>query len=346
MDGSPAGTGGRSRHLGLADARAYAARVLEHFGTSPANAALVADALVRAEADGLATHGLSRLPSYGAMAAAGKIDGHAVPALRRLAPAVLVVDAGNGFASPALALGLPELATIARESGVGLMAIRRSSHFGVAGQPVEALADMRLVALAFANAPASIAPWGGKRAVFGTNPMAFATPLRARPPAVVDFSVARVARGNLLAAVQRGEASIPEGWALDGEGRPTTDARAGLAGTMVPMGEAKGTALAFVIEVMAAALTASTFALDAPSFFDGTGPAAAVGQLVIAIDPGIAAGDAYLDHLERLALAIESEPGARLPGTRRLANRARAAREGVTLGAEVQRALAEMGFAG
>ncbi|MCS0504014.1 Ldh family oxidoreductase [Ancylobacter mangrovi] len=333
------------RRVTLDEARLYAARVLERFGTLPANAALTARALVAAEADGLATHGLSRLPSYSAMVASGKIDGHAVPVARRVAPAVLAVDAGNGFAYPAIETGLPQLEAITREAGIGLMILRRSSHFGVAGQPVERLAEQGLVGLAFANAPASIAPWGGRKAMFGTNPIAFATPLKGRAPAVVDLSVAKVARGNLMAAAQRGE-PIPEGWALDAEGRPTTDAKAGLGGTMVPMGEAKGTALAFIIEVMAAALTASTLSIDAPSFFDGEGPPAALGQLVISIDPSRGAGDAYLDHLERLARTIEAEPGARLPGTRRLANRDRAAGEGVVIGVALQRALAGMGFTG
>lgn len=334
------------RIVPLDKARDYAASVLSRFGTAPQNAAITAGALVAAEADGLVTHGLTRLPSYASMVAAGKIDGHARTVLRRVAPSVLAVDAGNGFAYPAIQEGLPEIAMLARESGIALMAVRRSSHFGVAGQPVEALAEQGLVGLAFSNASASVAPWGGRQAVFGTNPLAFATPLKGRPPAVVDLSVAKVARGNILAAVQRGDAAIPEGWALDPEGRPTTDPKAGLAGTMVPMGAAKGTALAFLIEVMAAALTASTFSFDAPSFFDGSGPAAAIGHVVIAIDPVRVAGDAYLDHLERLALAMESEPGARLPGTRRLANRERAAREGVVIRASLQKALAEMGFTG
>ncbi|MDQ0510417.1 Ldh family oxidoreductase [Ancylobacter amanitiformis] len=346
MEALPAVPAFHDLHLSLDAARAHAAGVLAHFGTGTENARRTAEALVAAEADGLGTHGLARLPSYGAMVASGKIDGHAEPALHRVAPSVIAVDAGNGFAYPAIELGLPRLAEVARETGIAMMAIRRSSHFGVAGQPVEKLAGEGLVGLAFSNAPASIAPWGGKRAVYGTNPIAFATPLKGRPPALVDLSVAKVARGNLLAAVQRGDSSIPEGWALDCDGNPTTDAKAGLAGTMVPMGEAKGTALAFMIEVMAAALTASTFAFDAPSFFDGKGPPAAVGHVVIAIDPGVVAGDAYLDHLERLAHAIEQEPGARLPGTRRLVNRARAAREGVVLGASLQKALAGMGFPG
>lgn len=331
--------------LTLDEARAYAGRVLETFGTAPANAAITARALVAAEADGLGSHGLARLPSYAAMVAAGKIDGHAVPTSRRVAPSVLVVDAGNGFAYPAIEQALPLAEEIARETGIALISMRRSSHFGVAGQPVEKLAERGLVALAFSNASASIAPWGGKKAVFGTNPLAFATPLRDRPPAVVDLSVAKVARGNVLAAAQRGE-PIPEGWALDKEGRPTTDSKAGLAGTMVPMGEAKGTALAFLIEVMAAGLTASTFAFDAPSFFDGEGPPAAVGHVMIAIDPSRTAGAAYLDHMERLAAMIEGEPGARLPGQRRLANREKTARDGVSVPPALRAALAGMGFPG
>ncbi|HSI41695.1 MAG TPA: Ldh family oxidoreductase [Xanthobacteraceae bacterium] len=330
-------------HISLAQARRFAARVLEAAGTAPANAEITATALVAAEADGLGSHGLARLPSYSAMVAAGKIDGHAVPSARRTAPAVLSVDAGNGFAYPALALAVPQLAELARDTGIALVGLRRSSHFGVAGQPVEALAERGLLALAFANAPASIAPWGGRRPLFGTNPLAFATPLKGRPPAVVDLSVARVARGNVLAAAQRGE-PIPEGWALDSEGRPTTNAKAGLRGTMVPMGEAKGTALAFVIEVMAAALTASSFSSDTSSFFDGEGPPTAVGQVLIAIDPGRLAGAAYLDHLERLAAAMESEPGARLPGTRRLANRARAAKDGVRVTSALRAELAALGL--
>lgn len=332
------------RRLTLAEAADYAAAFLEHCGTSPANARVTAAALIAAEADGLSTHGFARLPGYGAMVAAGKLDGHAVPTLRRVAPTVLAVDAGNGFAYPAIELCLPELAELAREAGIALAGLRRSSHFGVAGHAVEKLAERGLVALAFANAPASIAPWGGRRALFGANPMALATPLRGRPPAVVDLSVAKVARGNILAAAQRGE-PIPEGWALDPDGNPTRDAKAGLAGTMVPMGEAKGTALAFLIEVMAAALTASAFSADSASFFDGEGPPPAVGQSIIAIDPSRLAGAAYLDHVERLARSIEDEPGARLPGARRLANREKAGREGVTLGAALRRSLREMGFA-
>ncbi|MFG1462677.1 Ldh family oxidoreductase [Xanthobacter sp. DSM 24535] len=332
------------RRLDLDGARAYAAAVLEHFNTSPANAAVVAEALVAAESDGLPSHGLARLPSYGLQAMSGKIDGHATPSVRKAAPSVVAVDAANGFAYPAVRLAEEQLVPLAKEMGIAIAGIRRSSHFGVAGHPVERMAQHGLIALAFTNAPASIAPWGGRRPVFGTNPIAFATPLLDRPPVVVDLSVSKVARGHILAAAQKGE-PIPEGWALDKDGQATTDAKAGLAGTMVPMGEAKGTALAFMVEVLSAAINAATFAIDAPSFFDGEGPSPAIGQTLVAIDPGPMAGPGYLDHLARLVEAIEGQDGARIPGSRRIAARARVASAGVLVSAALERELAKLGFA-
>jgi (2R)-3-sulfolactate dehydrogenase (NADP+) len=331
--------------ISIAQARAYAAEVLESFGTAPANADIVAQALVAAEADGLPSHGLARLPSYGVMVRAGKIDGAAVPTLRRAAPSVVAVDAANGFAYPAVHLAEEALVPVVRETGIAIAGVRRSSHFGVAGHPVERLAEAGLVAMAFTNAPASIAPWGGNAPVFGTNPIAFATPVPGRPPAVVDLSVSKVARGHILAAVQKGE-PIPEGWALDQDGKPTTDAKVGLAGTMVPMGEAKGTALAFMVEILSAAVNAATFSMDASSFFNGEGPPPAIGQTIIAFDPARLAGPGYLDHLLRLVESIEGQEGARLPGTRRIMARAKAEAEGVLVTPALERELAGHGFAG
>ena len=148
---------------------------------------------------------------------------------------------------------------------------------------VERLAQAGMVALFFANAPAAMAPWGGKRALFGTDPIAFACPLPDHAPIVVDMSLSKVARGHILAAIQKGE-PIPEGWALDADGKPTTDAKAALAGTMVPLGDAKGTALALMVELLAAGLTGANFAHEASSFLDAEGPPPGTGQLIIAID--------------------------------------------------------------
>lgn len=314
--------------LTLTETRELVAAALIRAGTAPGNAAVVAEALVAAEADGLKGHGLSRVPSYAAQVRAGKIDGHANPGVSRAAPGVLAIDAGLGFAYPALARATAELPAIARAQGVAVAAIRRSHHCGAAGHPVERLAEAGLVALLFANTPAAIAPWGGSRAVFGTNPIAFACPLPEGAPIVADLSLSKVARGNILAAKQKGE-PIPEGWALDAEGRPTTDPAAALKGTMLPAGDAKGTVLAMMVELLAAGLTGATYAADAASFLDAEGGPPATGQLLIAIDPGATGGSAA--HFAELALAISGQAGARLPGSRRGTLRAAAAAEGVEI---------------
>src|SRR5215203_1450825 len=173
--------------LTLAEAEEIVVAALMRANTSEPNAGSVARALVRAEAEGLKGHGLSRVPTYAAQARVGKIDGFATPQVTRPKPAAVAA--------------LPEAA---RAQGVAVAPIRRSHHAGAAGHPVEALAEAGLVALLFANTPAAIAPWGGSVGVFGTNPIAFACPLPDRAPIVVDLSLSKVARGNILAAKQKG----------------------------------------------------------------------------------------------------------------------------------------------
>jgi (2R)-3-sulfolactate dehydrogenase (NADP+) len=294
------------------------------------NARSVARALIAAEADGLKGHGLSRVATYAAQAKAGKVDGFATPTSARPRPAVLAVDAAHGFAYPAIELAVAELPAVARAQGVAAAPVRRSHHCGAAGHPVERLAEAGLMAILFANTPAAIAPWGGSVGVFGTNPIAFACPLPDRAPIVVDLSLSKVARGNILAAKQKGE-RIPEGWALDAAGQPTTDPEAALKGTMLPLGDAKGTALALMVELLAAGLTGANFAADASSFLDDKGPAPGTGQHIVAFDPSALGGEGTLAHCARLAAAIEDQPGARLPGARRIALRERAAKEGLTI---------------
>jgi (2R)-3-sulfolactate dehydrogenase (NADP+) len=317
--------------LTLAEAHALVTDTLVRCRTSAANAACVARALVAAEADGLKGHGLSRLPSYAAQAKVGKVDGFATPNVTRPRPATLAVDARNGFAFPAIDAAAAALPEVARSEGVAAAAIRRSHHCGAAGHPVERLAEAGLVALMFANTPAAIAPWGGTQGVFGTNPVAFACPLPGRPPIVIDLSLSKVARGNILAAQQRGE-RIPEGWALDAGGRPTTDPGAALGGTMVPLGDAKGTALALMVELLAAGLTGANFAAEASSFLDAKGAPPGTGQLIIVVDPAGFGGTGGAGRFAALARSVEQQPGARLPGTRRLAARREAAADGIVLG--------------
>lgn len=308
-----------------------ATRALIASNTSPDNARAVAEALVAADLDGLSSHGVSRLPAYADQARSGKVDGHAVPEVAVVAPSAVRVDARTGFAFPAIRQGLDAAMACARETGVAAVAVTDSHHFGVAGHHVERVAEAGLVALGFGNSPAAIAPWGGARGVFGTNPIAFATPRQDRPPLVVDLSLSKVARGKVMVARQRGEA-IPEGWGLDARGRDTTDPAAVLdGGTMVPLGDAKGAALALVVEILAAALTGARFGFEASSFFTAEGPAPRVGQFFLVMDPVRLAGYDFPNRLEVLLEAITGQPGTRLPGDRRLRLRARHAEEGVDI---------------
>lgn len=303
--------------------RGLVARALENAGTAPANAASVAAALVQAEIDGQKGHGLARVPAYAAQARAGKVDGRATPRAVRVRPAAVVVDAADGFAYPAIDLAIAELAAIAPAQGIAIAAIRHSHHFGVAGRPAERLAEKGLVAIVLGNSPKAIAPWGGRQALFGTNPIAFAAPRRRDAPLVIDLSLSKVARGRVMMAAQKGE-PIPADWALDRDGNPTTDARAALDGAMLAMGDAKGAALALMVEILAAALTASHLGFEASSFFTADGPPPRVGQVLLAIEPEAPSGGAFAERLETLLAAMLAQPGVRLPGARRLASRAQA----------------------
>jgi (2R)-3-sulfolactate dehydrogenase (NADP+) len=321
--------------IAAAELEALIAAALVASRTSPANAGSVARALAQAEIDGQTGHGLARVPSYAAQAKAGKVDGHATPAARQTRPGSLMIDAANGFAYPAFDLAIARLPALAAAGGLAAAGIVRSHHAGVAGRHAERLAELGLLALVFANTPRAMAPWGGKALVFGTNPMAFAVPRPDAPPIVVDMALSQVARGKIVSAAQKGEA-IPAGWAVDEHGEPTTDAAAALKGALLPVGGAKGSALAFMVEVLAAALTGARFGFEASSFLDADGSPPGVGQLLIAIDADAFAGaDALTDRVAALAGMIESDGAARLPGARRIALRAKAARDGVAVDAKL-----------
>lgn len=234
--------------LSFGAARALAASALRAAGASAEAAHHTAEALARADLDGIASHGLSRVPAYVAQLRAGKVKGDAVPSVTRPAEATVAVDAADGLAYPAIATALAWAASLLPQRGVIAAGVRNSHHAGALGLFVEDLARTAgAFAIAFTNSPAGIAPAGSGTPLFGTNPIAFACPMTGRDPLVIDLSLSMVARGRIMVAAQKGE-PIPEGWATDAAGRPTTDARAALAGAMLPIGGAKGAALVLMVE--------------------------------------------------------------------------------------------------
>lgn len=285
----------------------------------------MARALVAAEADGLPSHGLMRLPIYADQLRTGKVAGKVKPATTRATNGAYIVDAGFGFAYPATDMAVDVLSALTRSCGIAAVAITRSGHCGAMGLIVERLAEVGLIGLMMANTPGAMAPWGGQQALLGTNPVACAFPRPDAPPVVIDMSLSKVPRGKILAAKQSGEA-IPPTWALDALGDPTTDPADALHGTLLPAGGAKGAMLALMVEGLAAGLTGSHYAFQASSFLDDEGGPPATGQFMIAIDPG--AFGPGISHLDQLFARVAAD-GARLPGERRLANRQSARTRGI-----------------
>ncbi|RCK53601.1 sulfolactate dehydrogenase [Thalassospira profundimaris] len=315
--------------LSLSDSRQLIIDALVRNNVSAENAASVATALVAAEASGQGGHGFRRVEAYATQARSGKVDGQVTPSFSRPAPGILAIDAAHGYAYPAIDLAVAELPGMARAQGIAMATIRRSHHAGVMGLTVERFAQQGLLAIMVANAPAAMAPWGGVRPIYGTNPLAFAAPVQGKGPIVVDMALSKVARGKIMAARQKG-VNIPEGWALDRDGNPTTDASAAMEGTMIPTGDAKGAALALMVEILAAGLSAAHFSHEATSLFDDKGAPPALGQTIIAIDPkNTAPGFNPLERIYDLAEEIALDSAVRLPGRRGQALRDKAANEGI-----------------
>lgn len=311
------------------------ASALQRSGATPAMAAATARALVAAELEGLGSHGASRIPQYCGHVRIGRANGAAVPVIARDSKAACLVDAKQGLAFEACALAVGEAIRRAKEYGVSFVSVANSNHFGVAAYHVEAIAKAGLVGLAFGNSPAAMPAWGGKRALFGTNPIAATFPRREAPPLVIDLSLSEVARGKIMLAARDGKA-IPEGWALDKHGKATTDAKAALEGSMLPAGGVKGAMLALTVELLACALSGSAFGFESDSFFVEEGRPTRIGQAFLAIDPGALAGrEVFLERVEALVAAMTEDDGVRLPGDRRRANRERMQGEGIAVPPEL-----------
>jgi (2R)-3-sulfolactate dehydrogenase (NADP+) len=319
-----------------------AERALRRAGASAPMAAITAQALTAADLQGLGSHGVARIPQYVAHLRNGRVIGDAKPRLVNSRGGVALVDAGGGLAFPACALAVGEAIRRAREFGVSFVGVTNSHHFGVAAHHLAPVAAATMVGLALGNSPAAMAVAGGRHPVLGTNPIAAVFPRRNGAPLTIDLSLSQVARGKVMIALKEGR-PIPEGWALDGEGRPTTDPRAALGGSMLAMGGDKGATLALVVELLACALTGAAFGFEADSFLIDEGNRPRVGQAFLVIDPAALAGvPVYLDRIETLIEEMATDPGVRLPGYRRNALAEDATRNGIEIPSALHRQLVEL----
>jgi (2R)-3-sulfolactate dehydrogenase (NADP+) len=308
-------------------------RAIENAGASAAMAEATARALVAAEKAGQGGHGLSRVAMYAEHVRTGRANGKAEPRIAREKNAACLIDAQGGLAYLAMELAVREVLRRAQQNGVAFCGVTNSHHCGAMDYHLAPLAEAGMVALGFTNSPAAINAWGGKRPLFGTNPIAAAFPRKNHKPLVIDLSLTEVARGKIMLAAKEGN-PIPPGWAFDADGKPTTDAKAALTGSMAAIGGTngpKGVMLALMVELLCVALTGAHFGFENDSFFE-PGEPASIGHAIVAIDPAALGGaDVYFERIETLLAAMLVDDDVRLPGERRRNLVADAAANGVAV---------------
>lgn len=317
--------------VSIAELTTLAADALRRAGASEGMARLTAAALVHADATGVPTHGLSRLALYCGHLRTGRARGSATPRIVRAANGCCLIDAGGGLAYEAMARAGVEAIARARAHGIAFAGVTDSHHAGAMAYHLRPVAEAGMVGLGFSNSPAAINAWGGKRPLFGTNPVAAVFPRASAPPLVIDLSLTEVVRGKIMLHAEQGK-PIPPGWALDRDGKPTTDARAALTGSLAAIGGAKGAMLALAFELICTSLTGAAIGTEADSFFSETGNKPKIGHAFLAIDPGALAGHSrYFERVETVVRTMLADEGVRLPGARRFASEKKLRGEGIEI---------------
>ena len=317
--------------ISFADLTLLLQQIFERHGTSSDVAKVLAYNCASAQRDGSHSHGVFRIAGYLSSLASGWVNGQAVPKVEDAASGFVRVDAGGGFAQPALAAARSLLIEKARSAGIAVLAIRNSHHFAALWPDVEPFADEGLVALSVVNSMTCVVPHGAQRPLFGTNPIAFAAPRAGGEPIVFDLATSAIAHGDVQIAARKGEL-LPEGMGVDSQGQPTRDPKAILGGgALLPFGGHKGSALSMMVELLAAALTGGNFSFE----FDWSKHPGAqtpwTGQLIIVIDPSKAGGAGFASRSEELVRHMREVGLQRMPGDRRFQERAISLAQGIAL---------------
>ncbi len=317
--------------LTLGEARDLALRCLLHNGCDQDNAAAAADRMIEAEADHCHSHGLFRLPWYVGGVRSGRVNGAARPSVEQLAPGVIRVDGDGGFAPLGQRVAHGPLVECARAQGIAALGFVNMFHIAALWPEVEALANEGLCAFAFTASYPYVAPAGGKRPLFGTNPMGFGWPRPGGTPMVFDQASSAMARGEIQIAARDGK-SVPETAGIGPDGETTTDPEVVLAGAQLGFGGYKGATLAMMVELLAGPLIGDFLSVESEQDDAGRGGPPKGGELLIAMDPARFGDEqGFLAHGERLFEAILEQDGTRLPGQRRHESRAVTAREGIRI---------------
>jgi delta1-piperideine-2-carboxylate reductase len=326
-------------HLGFAELVELLEAIFTRHGAPRELATMLATNCATAERDGAHSHGVFRMSFYVSTLRSGYVDLHATPVVEDVSPSLIRVDARNGFAQPALAAAAASAVAKARATGICLLAIRASHHLGALWIDTEAFARQGLVAIALVNGISRVAPFGGHKPFYGTNPMSFAAPRQGTDPIVFDQASSAMAFGDVKLAQLEGR-EVPPGTGIDRNRNPTTDAAAILeGGALLPFGGHKGSSISMMVELMAGALTGGAFSFEVDRSAYPGAQTSKSGQCLILIDPSKGAAGDYAARVEALMQGLKAAGQERLPGERRYSNRREAQRRGIPI---AKKTLAEL----
>jgi delta1-piperideine-2-carboxylate reductase len=306
--------------LTLEEIRDVAERAFTSNGCDRPNADALVRTVVTAERDGSLSAGLFRVPGYVASLRSGKVNGAASPRVSRKTAAIVTVDGDNGYAPLAIERGVPALADAAADVGMAVLTITRTHHFASLWPETEAIAERGLIGIACVCYTPLVAPYGGTKPLFGTNPISFAWPRPGGDPVVIDMATAAMSLGEVQIAAREGH-DVPPGTGLDEHGRPTTDPNEIVKGMLLPFGGYKGSALSLMVELLAAGAVGERFSFEAAEADNKDGGPPRGGEFMLAISPELVAGAGWETHCEAFFSRYDEIKGARLPGSRRHANR-------------------------
>jgi L-2-hydroxycarboxylate dehydrogenase (NAD+) len=268
---------------------------------------ICSDALINAELVGAPSHGLSRLKMYCDRIKKKVINPRPKIKIKRISQSIAHVDADNGIGFVAADIAIKTAISNAKKTGIGLVAVKNSGHYGLSGYYAEQAVKKNLICMVFTNAPAAVAPHGALKSLFGTNPICFGTPTGSKVPFILDTSISMINRGKIRVAAREGE-KIPEGVALDKFGKPTTDPKKALEGVQLPIAGFRGSGLAWMVDILSGVLTGGNHAGRVKDpFTDFSGPQN-IGHLFFVLKPNLFVGNAFNKRIKDNIKTIKKLP--------------------------------------
>ena len=307
--------------LTIKEIYSLAKKTLLHNGCDEMNAEAVANTVTYAERDGSISHGLFRIPGYVAALRSKKAKGNSRPTTEYRTQNTIRVDGDYGFAPMAIQVGIPALIDTTNKHGVGVLTITNTHHFAALWHETEALAENNLIGIACTAYMPSVAPAGATKPLFGTNPISFAWPRKNNTPVVYDMATSSMAMGEVQVAARDGH-KVPMGTGLNKDGEKTEEpSEIANGGVLLPFGGYKGSAIAMMVELLAAGLVGDMFSFEAKVADNKDGGPARGGEFIMAFSPQLIAGEDWNEHAEKFFEQMLSLEGVRLPGQRRHSNR-------------------------